>query len=95
MLAVAWKATKRSQALLMLQARVRETSDVSTPKNMSKWKLMNSSFKEFEDREGVMTHSQISFLKSNVANTEKAHGFKLQDAELLSECISTSAICSL
>ena len=73
----------------------KETSNVSTPKNMSKLKLVNSSFEESEDREGVMTRSQSSFLKSDVVNTEKAHGFKLQDAELLSECISTSAICSL
>ena len=68
----------------------KEVSNVSTPKNMSELKLMNSSFEEFEDRKGVMTHSQ-----SNLINTEKAHGFKLQDAELLSECIITSAICSL
>lgn len=56
---------------------------------------MNSSFEEFEDRKGVMTRSQSSFLRSYLVNTEKAHCFKLQDAELLSECISTSAICSL
>ena len=67
----------------------KEMSNVSTPKNMSELKLMNSSFEEFEDRKGVMTRSQ-----RNLVNTEKAHGFKLQDAELLSECISTSAICS-
>ena len=68
----------------------KEMSNVSTPKNMSELKLMNSSFEKFEDRKGVMTRSQ-----SNLVNTEKAHGFKLQDAELLSECISTSAICCL
>ena len=56
---------------------------------------MNSFFEEFEERKGVMTRSQSSFLKGHLVNTEKAHGFKLQVAELLSECISTSAICSL
>ena len=27
------------------------------------------------------------------ASVEKAHGFKLQDAVLLNDCISTAAIC--
>ena len=73
----------------------KEMSDVSTPKNMSELKLISSFFEEFEDRKGVVTRSQSSFLKSHLVNTEKAHGFKLKDAELLSECISTYAICSL
>jgi len=66
------------------------------PKNMSQLKLMNSSFLEFDRQSGVSTRSQTnsSGTRSDLAH-EKACGFKLQDAELLSECISTSAICSL
>ena len=40
----------------------KETSNVSTPKEMSELKLTNSSFEEFGDRKEVMTRSQSSFL---------------------------------
>ena len=51
----------------------KEMSNVSTPKNMSELKLMNSSFEEFKDRKGVTPRSQSSFLKSHLVKTEKAH----------------------
>ena len=51
----------------------KEMSNVSTPKNMSELKVMNSSFEEFKDRKGVMPRSQSSFLKSHLVKTEKAH----------------------
>ena len=49
---------------------------------MSELKLRNSS------------QSSSSGMPQSMEEHEKAHGFKLQDAELLSQCISKSAICS-
>ena len=69
--------------------------DQTTPKNMSELKIMNSSFKDLKNEHGVSTRSQTSSSgMQSIEAHEKAHGFKLQDAELLSQCISKSAICS-
>ncbi|XP_068700909.1 uncharacterized protein [Montipora foliosa] len=67
--------------------------DRTAPKNMSEAKLLNSSFGNFDHGEGVITRSQSNSPATH-AHDEKAHGFKVQDAELLSQCISKSAICS-
>ena len=70
--------------------------DRTAPKNMSELKLRNSSFKDLENEFRVSTRSQTSSsgMPQSIEEHEKAHGFKLQDAELLSHCISKSAICS-
>ena len=62
----------------------------TAPANMSERKLMNSSFENVNNL-GATTRSQTA---SCAGIHEKAHGFKLQDAELLSQCIGKSAICS-
>ena len=62
---------------------------------MSELKIMNSSFEDLKNEHGVSTRSQTSSSRmQSIEALEKAHGFKLQDAELLSQCISKSAICS-
>ena len=66
--------------------------DRTAPKNMSELKLMNSSFESFDRQEAVTTRSQSS--SAEICVHEEAHGFKLQDAKLLSECFAVSAICS-
>ena len=55
----------------------------TAPANMSERKLMNSSFENFNNL-GATTRSQTA---SCAGIHEKAHGFKLQDAELLSQCM--------
>ena len=48
------------------------------------------------EREGTITRQKarkLGFTEAQ-ASVEKAHGFKLQDAVLLSECISAAATCS-
>ena len=50
---------------------------------MSELKLMNGSFENFDNQEGVTTRSQTATMHDH----EKAHGFKLQDAELLSQSV--------
>ena len=59
-------------------------------------KLENSAFEEIIEPEGIFTRQkarELGFTKAQ-ANIEKARGFKLQDAALISECISAAAICS-
>ena len=70
--------------------------DRTAPKNMSELKLRNSSFNDLEDEGGISTCSQSSSsgMPQNMEEHEKAHGFKLPDDELLSQCISKSAIYS-
>ena len=58
--------------------------------------LENSAFGKIIEHEGIFTRQkarELGFTKAQ-ANIEKAHGFKLQDVALLSECISAAAICS-
>ena len=77
---------KRTQMRAMMQS----------PKNMSELKLRNSSFNDLEDEVRISTRSQSSSsgMPQSMEEHEKAHGFKLQDAKLLSQCIGKSAICS-
>ena len=60
---------------------------------MSELKLRNSSFNDLEDEAGVNEFFRNTAATS-IEEHEKAHGFKLQGAELLSRCIGKSAICS-
>ena len=63
---------------------------------MSELKQRKSSFNDSKDKAGVSTHSQTSStgMEQSIEEHEKAHYFKLRGAELLSQCISKSAICS-
>ena len=70
-------------------------SSESDVKNMSERKLLNSAFEEFDNNSGVMTRKQAKAVGLGCqANVEMATGFKLQDAVLLNDCISSAAICS-
>lgn len=67
----------------------------SNLKNMSANKLLNSSFDESDNNSGVMTRKQAKAVGLGCqTNIEMATGFKLQDAVLLNDCISSAAICS-
>lgn len=69
-----------------------EGPELAVRNNVSAQKLLNSSFDKFEDQ-GVITRQKSCRLgMGSDAIKEKARGFKLSDAELLSECISASAI---
>lgn len=62
---------------------------------MSERKLLNSSFEESDKHSGVMTREQAKFVRLGCqCDVEMATGFKLQDAVLLNDCISSAAICS-
>ena len=82
-----------STSKAQMQSEYDDFLDRTAPENMSELKLMNSSFNDFEN-EGVSTRSQTRSSGMSSEAHEKAHGFKLQDAELLSQCLSKSAICS-
>ena len=70
-------------------------SSVSSVKNMSERKLLNSSFEESDKNSGVMTREQAKVVGLGCqCDVEMATGFKLQDAVLLNDCISSAAICS-
>ena len=63
--------------------------------NVSAKKLLNTSFEKLESKKGVITRTCARNLGiGSSSNTEIATGFKVQDASLLSECISDAAICS-
>ena len=58
-------------------------------------KLSNSFFDESDNNSGVMTRKQAKAVGLGwQTNIEMATGFKLQDAVLLNDCISSTAICS-
>ena len=62
--------------------------------NISQKKLLNSSFHKL-DSQAVLTRTKTKTLGlGSTSRTESASGFKLQDASLLKECISSAAICS-
>ena len=64
-------------------------------KNMPANKLSNSFFDESDNNSGVMTRKQAKAVGLGwQTNIEMATGFKLQDAVLLNDCISSAAICS-
>ena len=83
-----------STSKAQMQSEYDDFLDRTAPENMLELKLMNSSFKDFENEEGVSTRSQTRSSGMSSEAHEKAHGFKLQDAELLAQCLSKSAICS-
>ena len=63
--------------------------------SISTKKLLNSSFEKFENNEHVFTRQQARQVGLGpVSSVDVASGYKLQDAELLSECISDAAVCS-
>ena len=63
--------------------------------NMSAKKLLNTCFEKLECKKGIMTHTNARNVGlGSMFNVEIATGFKIQDASLLSECISDAAICS-
>ena len=64
--------------------------------NMSAQKLQNSSFSTHEEKKGVFTRETSDRLGLGSCKRQRvpAHGYKLQDANLLSDCISSAAICS-
>ena len=69
--------------------------NVPTNANVSAQKLVNSSFEMLEEEEGHLTRTKSKKLGlSKDAEDSEAHGFKLQDATLLSECVSAATICS-
>ena len=64
-------------------------------KNISEEKLLNSSFSELDTTSGVMTRKQAKAVGLGCqTDVEMATGFKLQDAVLLNDGISSAAICS-
>ena len=65
-------------------------------KRMSLRKLQNSSFGKIESEQGIITREKAKHMGLGLSSqVQHAVGFKLQDAVILSECISTAAICSL
>ena len=69
----------------------------STPvrENVSLRKLQNSSFERYETDQGMLTRRNANNVGMGSSHqVEAATGFKLQDAVLLTECISVAAICS-
>ena len=64
--------------------------------NVSLRKLQNSSFRKIESEQGIITREKAKHIGVGLSSqVQHAVGFKLQDAVILSECISTTAICSL
>ena len=59
-------------------------------------KLLNSSFSQYDEDDGVLTRKKSNSVGLGVAsaNDQVASGFKLQDATLLNDCIASAAICS-
>ena len=58
-------------------------------------KLLNSSFKKLQSRKGILTCEQARNVGlGSVTDVEAAKGLKIQDAQLLSNCISTAAVYS-
>ena len=67
----------------------------SERESISAIKLPNSSFEKFENNKHVFTHQQARQVGLGpVPSVDVAFGYKLQDVELLSECISDAAVCS-
>lgn len=98
------ETTKResSTASRHLERSTEQPSCSTTPqssqlpaRNISAEKLVNSSFTSLEEEECHLTRSKARKLGlTKDANVSEAHGLKLQDTSLLSECISQAAICS-
>jgi hypothetical protein len=57
--------------------------------------VLSSSFQKLDSDQAVLTGTKTKPLGlGSTSHTESASGFKLQDASLLKECISSAAICS-
>ena len=74
-------------------------SDIPIPdstadcENVSRRKLLNTSFEKLESSRGILTRQQPKEVGlGSASGVEMATGFKIQDAVLLSEYISTAAI---
>ena len=72
-----------------------QTDTTTDRENISFKKLLNTSFEKFESRKRTMTREQAKNVGlGSTSDIEIANGFKIQDAVLLSDCISTAAVCS-
>ena len=77
------------------EKEIKENPSLPQRINVSAEKLLNSSFLSLEKEESHLTRSKTRKLGlTSDAKVCEAHGFKLQDANLLSESISKAAICS-
>ena len=66
-----------------------------TGESISSKKQLNSSFEMFESKCGPLTSKQARKVGlGSTPDVEMAKGFKLQDAPILNDCISTAANCS-
>ena len=98
------KAGEFRNCAVTMDANVRSLSVVSDVpvsnlpadhESISSKKLLNSSFEKFESRRGILTRKHAKDIGlGSVCDVEMATGFKLQNAVLLNDCISTAAICS-
>lgn len=73
------------------------STPICTPniESISSQKLLNSSFEKLESRKGILTRKQARNVGlGSATDVEAAKGLKIQDAQLLSDCISTAAVCS-
>ena len=71
-----------STSKAQMQSEYDDFIDQNAPGNMSELKLMNSSFKDFQNEEGVSTRSHTRSLEMSSEAHEKAHGFKMLNCYL-------------
>ena len=66
---------------------MKESEDMEPRANVSSSKLLNSSFKKYEEEGSVLTHEKKKSLgfEGQSSDHNVAYGYKLQDATLLSE----------
>ena len=70
---------------------------VSTPavESISSKKLLNTSFEKCDCNSWILTREQAKKVGLGlIPGVEVAKGFKIQDAILVNDCISTAAVCS-
>lgn len=70
---------------------------VSTPavESISSKKLLNTSFEKCDCNSWILTREQAKKVGLGlIPGVEVAKGFRIQDAILLNDCISTAAVCS-
>ena len=83
-------------ALQVDEDKVPLTASSPIKENVSLRKLQNSSFRKIESEQGITTRKKAKHIGVGLSSqVQHTVGFKLQDAVILSECISTAAICSL
>ena len=74
-----------------------KSTPIFTPniESISFQKFLNSLFEKLESRKGILTCEQARNVDlGSVTDVEAAEGLKIQDAQLLSDCISAAAVCS-